>query len=387
MILMCGLALDVGLLQLKSIQMQSAADSAVIAAEQEAERGTGNWVAEGQDDAAINGFTNGSNGTTVTASQQPTSGPYSGRYDVLQVTIAQSVHTVMMGALNHGVASISSQAQAVLTPCVYLLGTGTLQTWSLEVYSGDVDGNTCPIDVNTAMMVNGDANMAVEATNVTGAAALSLNVGSVYPTPNFNAQSFSDPLSWVTSPSFSGTCNHTSYSLTGGTATLSPGTYCKGMTLTNSTVTLSPGLYVITGGANWSGSTVTGNGVTLFFTTGGGGGYGQFKIQNSSTVTLSAPTSSTNGGVPSILVFADRNWTTTGGQDFQLSSSTVQGDGIWYLKNAGLYLSSCGNFQGTNYLGIVANNIFTAGTNVHPTNNYSNLATGNPFRKQSVLVQ
>jgi hypothetical protein len=159
------------------------------------------------------------------------------------------------------------------------------------------------------------------------------------------------------------------------------------MTLTNSTVTLNPGLYVITGGATWSGSTVSGSGVTLFFTTGGGASYGQFKIKSNSTVTLSAPVDTSHGGTPAVLVFADRSWTTTGAQDFQLSSSNVQGDGIWYLKSAGLYISSCGNFQGTNYLGIVANNIFTAGTNVNPSNNYSNVTTGNPFRTQAALVQ
>jgi hypothetical protein len=78
---------------------------------------------------------------------------------------------------------------------------------------------------------------------------------------------------------------------------------------------------------------------------------------------------------------------TTGAQDFQLNTATVQVDGIWYIKKAGLELWSCGTVQGTQYLGIVADNIFSAGTIFLPTNDYSYVSTGNPFRKQGALIQ
>ena len=175
--------------------------------------------------------------------------------------------------------------------------------------------------------------------------------------------------------------------MSSGSATLNPGTYCKGITLTNSTVTLNPGLYVITGGSTWSGATVSGSGVTLYFTSGGGGTDSKFTIENSSNVTLSAPNTSSNGSIAAILVFTDRTWTVTSAQDVALMNSTVQGDGIWYLPATGLYISSCGTFSGTHYLGIDANNIYSAGTNVVPSNNYSFVTTGNPFRRQGGLVQ
>jgi hypothetical protein len=196
-----------------------------------------------------------------------------------------------------------------------------------------------------------------------------------------------DPLAALTSPSYSGTCDHLLYTALLGVVTLNPGTYCGGITLTNSAATLNPGLYIITGGATWTASTVTGSGVTLFFTKGGIFGYGQFKIQSFSTVTLSAPTISTNNSIPAVLVFADRNWVNTATQDFILSQSSIQGDGIWYLKKAGFYLYSCGTFQGTNYLGVVADNGYFAGTTFYPSNNYSYVTTGNPFLTQSLLVQ
>jgi hypothetical protein len=194
-----------------------------------------------------------------------------------------------------------------------------------------------------------------------------------------------DPLAATTSPAFVG-CNHTSYSVTSGTVTLSPGTYCKGLNLSNANVTLSPGLYIITGGATWNTVSVTGNGVTLFFTQGGGGSYGQFKIQYSN-VTLSASNDGSNGTTSAIVVFADRNWVATGAQDFLINNSTVQGDGIWYMPGAGLNIWSCGNFTGPHYSAIVADNAYFGGTIITPANNYSYVTTGNPFRKLSSLVQ
>jgi hypothetical protein len=51
---------------------------------------------------------------------------------------------------------------------------------------------------------------------------------------------------------------------------------------------------------------------------------------------------------------------------------------------------SCNNGQilsGTNYFGIYADNLFTAGTIVMPLNNYSYVTGGNPFRTKAPLVQ
>ncbi len=387
-ILFCGLSIDLARLELVEQQMQTAADAAALGAELEAERGTNNWHNQAALDAGINGFTNGVNGVTVTAVEGATFGAYNGRYDALQVSITQPMKTIFMGALNGGLVTARATGVALITPCTYLFGTGTLQNQALIVYTGSFLGNSCPVYVNGGMDIEANGHIAVEAINVAGSAASSNQAGFVYPTPQFNVNSMSDPLAWITPPSFSGTCNHTGYSLSGGTATLNPGTFCKGMSFTNSTVTLNPGLYVITGGGTWSNSTVTGNGVTLYFTEGGGASSGQFKIVNNSNVTLSAPNDNSAGGIPAIVVFADpNNWVTTGAQDFQLNTATVQVDGIWYIKKAGLELWSCGTVQGTHYLGIVADNIFSAGTIFLPTNDYSYVSTGNPFRKQGALIQ
>jgi Flp pilus assembly protein TadG len=389
LILFCGLSIDIGMLELKKLQMQSAADAAALGAELEAERGTGNWVNIGIAEAGVNGFTNGSNNTTVSIVERATSGAYSGRYDAIQATITQSVHTVFMGAFNGGVFNLTAQSSALMTPCIYTLGNGTLQNYSLMVYTGSLLADSCPIYA-TSEDVLSYGNVAVESVDVSGSSSSSSNAGFIYPSPVFNVPALTDPLANVTSPSYGGSCTHTSYSLTSGSATLSPGTFCKGLNISNATVTLNPGLYTITGGANWSNATVSGTGVTLFFTTGGGGGYGQFLIQNGSHVTISAANDSVTGTIPAlstILVFADRNWTATSGQDFQIISSTISGDGIWYLPHAGFELWSDGTYTAPHYLGVVSDNIFTAGTYFEPVNNYSYVVNGNPFRRFGTLVQ
>jgi Flp pilus assembly protein TadG len=389
LILFCGLSIDIGMLEYKKLLMQSATDAAALGAELEAERGTNNWVNIGIAEAGINGFTNGSNNTTVSIVEQATSGAYNGRYDAIQATITQRVNTIFMGAFNGGTFTLTAQSSALMPPCVYTLGTGTLQNKSLEVYTGSLLGNSCPIYATT-LDDESSGNIAVESVDISGSSGTSMVGGFVYPSPVYNVPTLTDPLASVTSPSFSSCGSHPNTTTITTTTTLSPGTYCKGLNITNATVTLSPGLYTITGSSTWSGATVSGTGVTLFFTTGGGGGYGQFSILSGSTVTLSAANDSSTGTIPAtpaILVFADRNWTTSNGQDFQVKNSSFTGDGIWYLPKAGLQVWSDTAFTGTNYVGIVADNIFTAGTQIKLLNNYSYITTGNPFRKLGTLVQ
>jgi hypothetical protein len=394
-VLLCGLAIDVGLLELKAAQMQTAADGAVLSAELEAERGTGNWVTLGKQDAGVNGFTDGVNNTTVSVTMGATSGGYRGRSDGLQATIAQPVKTIFMGALNGGYTTASASSVALITACAYLTGT-TLQDYTLDGYSGDFKGATCPIDINNSAYTT-NLSLAPEALNISGPASASSIGGFASPRPNYNAPAVTDPLAYVTSPSFSGACNHTNYApYNVSTAlTLSPGTYCSGTTsnaaglnITNcSNVTLSPGLYVITGGATWYNSTITGTGVTLYFTSGGGGGDGKFNISGGSVVTLSAPNVSSGGSLAGILVFTDRSWTHTNPQDVDLIQSTFTGDGIWYLPGTGMYINNSGTVTGPHYFGIVADNMTITGTSVQLVNNYSYVRTGNPFRTQSALVQ
>jgi Flp pilus assembly protein TadG len=403
-ILFCGLTLDVGMLELKKLQMQTAADAAALGAEMEAERGSNSAQVKaiGIADAGINGFTNGSNNVTVTLPQfpdyptYPTSGAYAGRWDAFEATVTQSVSTIFLGALNGGSVTLSAQASALLTPCVYLTGTGTLQQYTLDVATGSLNGDSCPVYVNTSLRVQAAGKMAVEAIGVAGAAADSVLSGSVvYPPPNFNIPTTADPLAYVAQPPYTGCVHNSGYTVSNNpSATLSPTSYCNGLTISNSTVTLSPGTYFITGVVSWTNSNVTGIGVTLFFTHDAGNVYRGITISNS-TVNLSAPTDVSNP-YQGIVVYADRAWVPHATQDFQIYHSDVTTDGIWYLTGAGLEVTSClpataasnnCTMTGNNYFGVIADNMLLTGTIFNPRNDYSNLATGNPLRTLGALVQ
>jgi hypothetical protein len=135
---------------------------------------------------------------------------------------------------------------------------------------------------------------------------------------------------------------------------------------------------------NWQvSSTITGTGVTFYLTNGGGYSYGNFYISGA-TVTLSAPTSTSGGGLTGIVFFVDRNWSNHGSQGIQLSSANVTTNGIWYALNTGI-LENLSTLKGTTYLGLVTDNISaTGGSITAPTPDYSSLAGGSPFQGSSV---
>jgi hypothetical protein len=419
-ILFCGLTIDIGHMELVKIQMQSAADGAAVGAELEAERtgpganaGPFDWATHGQEDAAINGFKNGSNGATVTVIQNPTSGPYAGRYDAIQATVTQTVKTIFMGTLHGGTWTMTAQSVALVPPCSYFLGAYNSQYVNSFDDASATLFATCPVYSNYNFVVDGFSRGWGVGVDVSGTSGNSggggwfaqqtqgQGTGSSYGgappsvNPTFGVPVITDPLSSsVTQPTF-GSCNFTSKTVTGLTV-LNPGTYCGtsstiGLTITNATVTLNPGLYVITGGAKINFSTITGTGVTLFFTKGNGASYGQFQVGNSpggqSTLNLSAPTDTSNDGITGILFFADRNWVATGPNDFILNTNdTFSGDGIWYLPNTGLYVWA-NTWTVPNYGSFITRNTYFFATTITQNGNFSWLSGGSPFRTQSVLVQ
>jgi Putative Flp pilus-assembly TadE/G-like len=409
-VLFCGLTLDIGRMELLKIRMQNASDAAAIGAELESERGVPSssaawdFASQGMQDAALNGFTDGVNGATVAVVQNPTSGPYAGRYDAIQATITQTFTAIFMGTLNGGSWTMTTQSVALVPACAYFLGAASASYTSTFQNASAGLNATCPVYTNYNYIVDGFSKGFGFGWDVSGAAGNSSPLGWVseqsetgsHPAPaaTYGVPVMTDPLATtVTQPVFS-SCNFTSKSITTGSVTLSPGTYCGtantvGLTVSNATVTLNPGLYIFTGGASCNGSTITGTGVTLFFTKGNGAGYGQFRTGDSSScsLSLSAPLHTSQGGITAILFFADRNWVATSGADFSLNTyGSFSGDGIWYLPYTGVYIW-LNTWNVPNYGSFIARNIYFFGTGINSNGNYSWLSGGSPFRKTGVLVQ
>jgi hypothetical protein len=390
----CAIALDIGLLEMKRLQMQDAADAAAMGALLESERGNTDWVSAGIADAALNGFVNGSGNVTVTITNPPTTGSYTTDQGAFQAKVTQSINTLFTGQ----VMTMNAQATAHMPPCGYFLNTsGSYNTLSL---ASSTLVASCPVYDAQGMYVDASSTATADDFLLQGATGLSTLVGTVTPTPIYSYPAMSDPLSTITSPSFSMPCNFLNLSLgllnthTIISTPLNPGVYCGGMTLLWSTVTLNPGLYIIVGGLDWVSSTVNGTGVTLFMTKGSVFSYGQVIITGNplvilggpSVVNLSAPTDSSNGGIPGVLLFGDRNWVKTTADDIQLTNCSFNGDGIIYFIRTGIYASAC-PIAAPHYFGMVVDNLQEISGSVHLSSNYSSVVGGNPFHPRESLAE
>jgi hypothetical protein len=390
LLLFVGFAVDGGNLQLHRRIAQRAADAAVLGALYEKQRGSSTWAAAGKTDAATNGVTDGVSGATVTLVSPPTSGLYSGNSSAVQAVVTQKVQLTFLSLLRQSSATVGARAvsqAAASSFCVYTLN-GTASR-SMMIGGGGTGNFGCDVLVNSssssALHADGGGSLTAKAIQVVG--GYDTGSGTFSPSPAVGVSSVTDPLSYETQPSFS-SCGYTNTSIT-TSQTLNPATYCGGITISGATVTLNPGLYIITGGINWNASShVNGSGVTLFFTQGGSSGYGQVTISGGVVVNLTAPNDTSNGGIPGILMFGDRNWVNTGQQVNFNGSSTVTMQGVLYFPHVGVIFSASANIAG-NYFGLVADNLTINGgaTLTIPVPNYSTLTTGAPFQKGVVLAE
>lgn len=388
LLLFAGFAIDTGNLQLHRRIVQRAADAAVLGALYEKQRGSSTWTTAGKTDAATNGVADGVNGATVTIVCPPTSGLYSGSSSAVQAVATQKVQLSFLSLLRVSTATVGARAvsEAGASPfCVYTLN-GTASR-SMMIGGGGNGSFGCDLFVNSssssALHADGGGSLTAKAIQVVG----NSDSGTFSPMPTTGVSAVTDPLAYETQPSFS-SCNYSAVNIVSA-RTLNPGTYCGGITISGATVTFNPGLYIITGGINWNSSShVSGSGVTLFFTQGGGSAYGQVTISGGVVVNLTAPNDASSGGIPGILMFADRSWVNTGQEVNFNGASTTTMQGVLYFPHLGVIFSASANISG-NYFGLVADNITINGgaTLTVPVPNYSTLTTGSPFQKGVVLAE
>jgi hypothetical protein len=110
LLLFAGLGLDVGMLEWRYLQMSAAARAAAVSGSVALQRGWSSSlvISTGQAAAALNGFTNNTNGVTVTISNPPAAGPYSGNSYSVRATITQSVPTTFMNFVGFPKVSMSA---------------------------------------------------------------------------------------------------------------------------------------------------------------------------------------------------------------------------------------------------------------------------------------
>ncbi len=383
----CGMAIDVGRIELRTIQLQAAADDGALTAAAERQRQNSSYIAATSTE--VSSFLSQANLPAATTAVQSfaSTGPYTADLSTLQVTVTQQIPLFFMGLVTgNRTRTLTAKAVAMTPPCVFLNSyTGAPSNfYTVYLQSSSLKAN-CPVYANSGVNVDGFSTLGNYQAKITGPSTRSGEVsGHFNASPLiYNSPVLTDPLAYITAPAFSA-CTYTGMTYT-TSKTISPGTYCGGITINGASVIMNPGLYIITGGMQMNSATLSGSGVTMYFTQGGGSGYGTFKLQTSSVMHVNAPTDATGGGIPGVVIFGDRNWS-GGVRDFIFSDSTYQGDGIIYTTNTGINVSG-GGLSGYNYLGIDAGSIYQYASTVSPSCNYSSLPGGNPFHIPVSLVQ
>jgi putative Flp pilus-assembly TadE/G-like protein len=166
-----GLVADVGSMQARKQEMQTAADSAALAAAQETNYGDS--TAAGQADAASNGFTNGKNGVTVTINNPPKNGPNTGVSGYFEAIVSQPMSTYFLRAL--GITTITVSARAVASTgngpdCIYILDPSASAAMNLN---GNINLQmSCGLLVDSSsssgMSVNGNVTITASSIGVVG---------------------------------------------------------------------------------------------------------------------------------------------------------------------------------------------------------------------------
>jgi Putative Flp pilus-assembly TadE/G-like len=352
-----------GLYRIKR-QMQSAADAAALAGSVDSiNNKTSSITADALYEAQRNGFTDGVNGVAVAVHSPPQSGPNVGTQGAVEVIITKT-QTFSLGAMvmswvnrsNGGYAnsgftmrarSVAAQGSNTATStntqtasnttaegCIIALTPNNEQGISITSFNNF--GSDCSIMSNgTATGTGSSASITMSSfNNATLASGDPSNPARIWTRGTFSKSSYNgfsadsilenqtssivDPYSSLGVPS-PGACTYTNYVEAQTSVTLSPGTYCGGLSLNQKdNVYFTPGTYYIANGdlviqtklnvscplCGTSNGVTTGVTFVLTQTTGNISDIGGVSITSENNVTLNAPSTGTYAGV---LFYQDRS--------------------------------------------------------------------------------
>jgi hypothetical protein len=385
-----GLALDVGTLYHHRRRMQTAADAGALAGAYDVYRGRpGSAVATATRESGTNGFTNGTDGSTVTVHYPPVAGNHVGDTRFVEVIVDQAAPTWFMSLF--GWNSVDVKARAVAgagsngANCVYVLDPS--MDGAFQGNSSAVLDASCGIIVNStdsdAMRTSSSAQVIATNVSITGGYAIASS-SSITPTPVVGVPPEPDPLAYLQPPPSDG-CDVTNFHVTTGTHTLSPGVYCRGMTIVNNGhVILQPGMYVLKGGGldMQSNAILEGTGVTFFITEAPGFAYGTISLQSSTQIRVTAPTSGPYAG---ILFYQDPNAGTPNKSHHFESSTNALLEGALYFPTQQVKIHSSSNLD-ARYTIVVARALsMESSANFKVRSDYGGLSGGSPIKRISLV--
>ncbi len=405
-----ALAVDVGYLRYQKRQLQTAADAAALAGA--SELSYTDVVSAAKTDSAANGFTDGSNGATVTVNNPPLSGPHNGDSNYVEVIVSSAFSTFFAKAFGVKSTTISARAVAHLgsaSNCVLSLRSSTASTLTSD--AGTTVSSACGFVVESSNLnaLNcGGTSMSASYIGIVGGAKGTACTLSPTPTTGINTPSPADPLAYLPKPAvgactFSGRQTYSPVACPKATpCVLSPAVYCGGIRIQSGAyVVFNPGVYILTsskspGGLNIDiGSNVTTNtssspyGVT-FYNYGPGGSitFTMIAYTAGEGVSLIAPTTGTYQG---ILFFQDPG-NAAAAEIFGSTADNTVLQGAYYFPDAAVQIAYSGSaaYNMLDAYTIDFSSIAIGGQTFSAsgmTNNYTSLSNGSPIKGGGILAE
>lgn len=374
-------------------QMQNAADAGALAGsiDRMAGKSTATIAATAQYEAQRNGFTGGVNGVSVTVNAPPTSGPNVSTTGAVEVIVTKSMSFSLGAALASSLGitnsnftirtrSVAAQGTSSTTSttstssgdgCFVALTTAAEQGVSFSSFNNFT--SDCVIYSNGTSTGTTSSTASVYLANFNNATMKSVytrgsftkesynNVTLTNPAQTNQSTSIVDPYAGLPTPSPGG-CSYTNFNSSSGSAvTLSPGTYCGGLTVSSvNNVYFTPGIYYVANGDLYISSVnnvtcptcTTNNGVAIVLTqtTGNNSDIGGVRISSDNNITLNASSASQSSPplYAGVVFYQDRRANTgtmsSTSKIFTISSlNNATLTGVIYFPNNRIDISSINN--------------------------------------------
>jgi len=354
--------------------MQSEADSAALGGAMELfENGTtaqittaattdGNLNSGGMVNGAALAISVNSTAQTVTATMTKTADMFFSR---LFLSSAPALSVIATAGLANGGAPV---CLLVTNPS----GAGVV----LLDGSSSIQATGCAVVVNSssasAMQLQGSTS--VNAKSICGPGGNTVSGSSAYhPTPTL-CTAIADPLAnWPAPTELNNPCDYTGYTISNnntatyqnsaGTtvttnygsaqASLLPGVYCGGINLAQSggqaNAVFQPGVYILRNGGLVTGgsTTATGTGVSLYLS-----GTGDISLNNSTNLTITAPTS---GEMAGIAIYQDHSQPTGTVTNYFQGNSALNFTGVLYFGTQNVYVNGSSSNNSAGYTSMIVN--------------------------------
>jgi Flp pilus assembly protein TadG len=295
---MTGVGIDISTWMMSKRNLQTAADSAAVAAAWEIANGFTEATAEqvATQEALRNGYDPvNSNGKLVLTTSLDIDG--NTRVDVSITHDAPTYFSkVFTGDVTITTSSSALMREGITSEYCYLsLAETGSATIGMEG-TVNLDAADCGLAINsnnvTALDLTGTSVANVGDINIVGTHSSGSRVTFNYNSITENSEAVLDPYADLEIDPY-GNCDYNDYVDTNG-GTLNPGVYCGGIRLggSNRNYTMNPGTYILVDGhftVDGGNGQVVGEGVTIILTSSDGDFYGNMNVGGSKDIFFSAP--------------------------------------------------------------------------------------------------